>query len=420
MNTRILFALLASLATMCDAQWVRTNGPSSTHLSSLVADASGHVYAACDSLWFRSTNECQAWEQIPRTSSWWNGGIFCVGRDNLLFAGSYLGISRSTNFGASWTNAALYDSVVTALHAGSDGTIYAGVVARVPADGWRVSVHRSTNDGQSWMKCSPTWQPSSLEALTTTPQGTIFAAEISHINFSGCIVRSTDSGARWDTVNTCAYENVVELAVGPDGTIFAGTVPMMGGRGRALRSTDNGHTWTSPDAGLPGDGVYCFAFPRPGLVVLGTLGVYASTDNGTTWFPSAKGLPPTRIPALAMSGGNLIAATEGAGIWQIPASDVTAVKSPESGRPLRVLLSQNYPNPFNPTTVIRFELPASMDIRLSVHDILGREVAVLVNERRDAGMHEVMFDGSALATGVFFCRLQTPDLTTSKRLLLLK
>jgi hypothetical protein len=420
MNARFVFVLLAVIATACDAQWVRTNGPTSKRLSSLVADTSGHLYAACDSLWFRSSNDCQNWEQIPRTTYDWNGGIFCVGRDNILFGGSYLGISRSTNLGNSWTNAALYDYVVSALHAGTDGTVYAGVVARVPADGWYVSVDRSTNNGLSWTTCSPAWHPSSLEAITTTPQGTIFAAEISHVNFSGTIVRSSDSGVHWDTVNFCPYENVMELAVGPDGSIFAGTVNMMGGKGRALRSTDNGQTWASLETGSTGNGFYAFAFPRPGLVVLGTLGVYASTDNGDTWIPSAAGLPTTQILALAVCGNSLIAATDGAGIWKIPLSEITDVESPESARPRQVALAQNYPNPFNPTTSIRFELPASLDVRLSIFDILGREVSVLVNERWDAGVHEVTFDGSALATGVYFCRLQTPGLVATRRLLLLK
>ena len=57
---------------------------------------------------------------------------------------------------------------------------------------------------------------------------------------------------------------------------------------------------------------------------------------------------------------------------------------------------------------------------LSVYDLLGREVSILVNERRDAGVHEVKFDGSSLASGVYFYRLQAGDFTQTKRLLLLR
>jgi predicted GH43/DUF377 family glycosyl hydrolase len=90
------------------------------------------------------------------------------------------------------------------------------------------------------------------------------------------------------------------------------------------------------------------------------------------------------------------------------------------GTPTQYALGQNYPNPFNPTTTIKFELPKASHVSLSVYDILGREVSVLVNERREAGVHEVKFDGSNLASGVYFYRLRAGDFVTTKRLLLLR
>jgi len=83
-------------------------------------------------------------------------------------------------------------------------------------------------------------------------------------------------------------------------------------------------------------------------------------------------------------------------------------------------LSQNYPNPFNPKTGIRFQVPGVSDVRLAVYDILGREVAVLVNERKAPGRYEVSFDGSTLSSGVYFYRLAAGDFTQTKRLMLLK
>jgi hypothetical protein len=84
------------------------------------------------------------------------------------------------------------------------------------------------------------------------------------------------------------------------------------------------------------------------------------------------------------------------------------------------LLYQNYPNPFNPSTTIKYELPKSSDVRLSVYDILGREVSVLVNERREAGVHEVKFEGSNLASGVYFYRLQAGTYMETRKLLLVR
>lgn len=83
-------------------------------------------------------------------------------------------------------------------------------------------------------------------------------------------------------------------------------------------------------------------------------------------------------------------------------------------------LYQNYPNPFNPATTIRFQIPFRQRIELKVFDILGREVTTLLNEEKLAGVYEVTFNGSNLASGVYFYRLKTQDFIASKKLLLLK
>ncbi len=94
-------------------------------------------------------------------------------------------------------------------------------------------------------------------------------------------------------------------------------------------------------------------------------------------------------------------------------------------------LLQNYPNPFNPVTTIGFRVPGEKTgsgvsglgsglVRLSVYDLLGREVAVLVNERMDPGTHTVRFDASRLSSGVFFCRMTAGNFTATTRMLLAK
>jgi N-acetylneuraminic acid mutarotase len=99
---------------------------------------------------------------------------------------------------------------------------------------------------------------------------------------------------------------------------------------------------------------------------------------------------------------------------------VTGSVSDLAALPTVYVLDQNYPNPFNPSTTIKYELPKPVQVRLSVYDMLGREVSVLVNERREAGVHEVRFDGSGLSSGVYFYRLQAGDFVQSKRMLVLK
>jgi hypothetical protein len=85
------------------------------------------------------------------------------------------------------------------------------------------------------------------------------------------------------------------------------------------------------------------------------------------------------------------------------------------------VLFQNYPNPFNPGTKITYSLKSDGKIRLSVYDLLGREVAVPVNnERKTAGWHEVSFDAANLPSGVYFYKLQTESSIDSKRMVLIK
>jgi hypothetical protein len=97
--------------------------------------------------------------------------------------------------------------------------------------------------------------------------------------------------------------------------------------------------------------------------------------------------------------------------WMTPIA--TAV--PES-----YTLGQNHPNPFNPITTINFGLPEDGWVRLRVYDLLGREVAVLVNAYRPAGTHETTFDASHLPSGMYFYRLQANGHGEAKKLILLK
>jgi hypothetical protein len=83
-------------------------------------------------------------------------------------------------------------------------------------------------------------------------------------------------------------------------------------------------------------------------------------------------------------------------------------------------LQQNYPNPFNPSTTIKYELPRTSHVNLSVYDMLGREVARLADDREEAGVHEVEFDGSNLATGVYFYRLKAGDFAQTRKLQLIR
>ena len=107
---------------------------------------------------------------------------------------------------------------------------------------------------------------------------------------------------------------------------------------------------------------------------------------------------------------------------------VTAVEN-QTGEILHVpteyYLSQNYPNPFNPTTTIKYQLPKienreSVIVQLKIYNILGREVAALVNEKQKPGSYEVVWDASEFSSGVYFYQLFTKDFQQSRKLMLLK
>jgi hypothetical protein len=88
--------------------------------------------------------------------------------------------------------------------------------------------------------------------------------------------------------------------------------------------------------------------------------------------------------------------------------------------PEKIVLYQNYPNPFNPMTVIRFSLPRRENVTLEVFDVLGRDVAMLVNEQMEASEHSVIFDASGLTSGVYFCRLQAGKFVSLKKMVLIR
>ncbi|RPH34923.1 T9SS C-terminal target domain-containing protein [bacterium] len=90
------------------------------------------------------------------------------------------------------------------------------------------------------------------------------------------------------------------------------------------------------------------------------------------------------------------------------------------GVPVAFSLGQNYPNPFNPETGVRYQVSGLSDVKLTVYDMLGREVAVLVNEQKPAGFYEVKFDGAGLASGMYIYRLTAGSFVQSRTMLLLK
>ena len=102
-------------------------------------------------------------------------------------------------------------------------------------------------------------------------------------------------------------------------------------------------------------------------------------------------------------------------------SDPTAIGSDDLVLLNEFALHQNYPNPFNPTTVIGYQLSAVSEVELSVYNLTGQKVAALVSEKQNAGFHQVEWDASSFASGVFFYQLRTiSGFVQTRKLMLIK
>ncbi|MEP0861675.1 MAG: T9SS type A sorting domain-containing protein [Ignavibacterium sp.] len=99
---------------------------------------------------------------------------------------------------------------------------------------------------------------------------------------------------------------------------------------------------------------------------------------------------------------------------------VTSIEDESITQPNNFYLSQNYPNPFNPSTKISWKSPVSSHQTLKVYDVLGNDVATLVDEYREAGIYEVTFDASQLTSGVYFYKLQAGEFSTGRKMILIK
>ena len=104
--------------------------------------------------------------------------------------------------------------------------------------------------------------------------------------------------------------------------------------------------------------------------------------------------------------------------WNIPVS--VKLNETTDGLPSEFTLSQNYPNPFNPTTTINYGISKLTFVELKVYDIIGREVATLINEEQDSGYYEIIFNASQLSSGIYFYQLKAGSFVETKKMILIK
>jgi hypothetical protein len=142
-------------------------------------------------------------------------------------------------------------------------------------------------------------------------------------------------------------------------------------------------------------------FPDPTGASMALLDLESDINDGANWTESTT----------PYGDGDL--GTPGEANWDVSVDD-------EESLPSEMILMTAHPNPFNPAATIRFQVPETSEIRLTVYDLMGREAKELVNSRVDKGEHEVVWNASEFPSGIYFCRLESGDVSQTQKLLLLK
>jgi photosystem II stability/assembly factor-like uncharacterized protein len=232
----------------------------------------------------------------------------------------------------------------------------------------------------------------------------------------GIILKTTDGGVSWKNqfADQVAILQDVFFLDSFNGWVTGDTL---------LSTSDGGLNWTpSPRPTFQDFHKIRFIDKNNGWIVGEGGSIYSSSDGGLTW----KGLntPTTgwlRDMAISNDGKSGFVVGDVGVVLKLSGGLINTIK-PEGQvvTPNRLILEQNYPNPFNPSSTIRYSLPNRSHVTLDVFNTLGQQVAELVNGDVSPGNHEVKFDGSNFASGVYFYRLTAGNYVSTKKLILLR
>jgi hypothetical protein len=365
------------------------------------------------------------WRTMDRGDSWvdvlyfyeWQP-LFLEADGSTIFASiSGIGLYESNDYGTSWTarffSAAsgcdYWSRNVYSFLVMEGGRLFAGAHLW---DGYGCTddgLFLSTNGGDSWEKIG--LDGISVRSLDVDSNGIIFAGTA-----GDGIYRSTDDGATWSFSGITGASVTSILATTAD-VVLAGT----DGDGM-YESRDGGVEWSSVANGLSTNRISAMEMNGEGELFAGSFdqGVFVSTDGGESWSQTVSGMSNTSVQSLAVDEeGYIFAGTDGSGVFR-STSPTTSVSRDGSGIPTGIFLSQNYPNPFNAISNFEFSISDLSDVTLRVYDLLGREVATLVDERLIPGTYTRQWDAAGMASGVYVCRMTAGEFVQTRKLVLIR
>jgi hypothetical protein len=269
-------------------------------------------------------------------------------------------------------------------------------------------VLRSSDNGNTWSSANNGITNNLVGAMVVSGKNIYVGT------YGGKVFLSTDDGENWAEISNGIPGSANISALTVSGTnIYAGS-----GEGVFL-STDNGENWTLVNNGLTNPSIRGLA-ATDNAVFAGSYGggVYLSTDDGATWTDINTGLGNPLIGSLIVSGTDVIAGTDSGGAWRRPLSEVVSASSIIASGDM--VLHQNNPNPFTSTTRIKFEISNTRDVKLSVCNMLGHEVATLINGQVKSGLNEVVFDASNIPGGTYFYKLYSGNQVVTGKMILIK
>jgi photosystem II stability/assembly factor-like uncharacterized protein len=424
----ILFPILLS------GQWVQTNG-------NFGIDHRINDLTIVDQHLFVGTWGAGIFESSDNGTSWLekNNGLTSlivrniVAHGTKIFAGTRKGVFISTDYGNLWTpiNAGL---PVTWINGEAFIDIFSIISngQNVFVGTWG-GVYVLSDDNSNWIARQNGLTDSAVFELIFK-NSDLFAGTYWEIHPAqgGHVFSSTNNGIDWNISSNGLPDKIINDFTTTEENIFVAVNDYNG----IYKSSDDGLNWFPSyhiSSSLP-NCLITYNLENINYLFVGNYypnndgnSIYLSTNEGVDWISISEGLPSltnTIVWSIAANAEYVFAAVNGI-VWRRPFEEIleiTEVLSEEP--PMSFNLSQNYPNPFNPSTKINYQLPNAGNVTLKVFDVLGNEIATLVDEFRNAGSYEIEFNPASSikhpASGIYLYRLQAGDFVETKKMILLK